>query len=83
MNGGELVSGPDGEDDEEHEAGEVDGAPSAETGDAANVDHRDVSEPHSKGEEDLWIAEVGRTYGDLCDERADKQAGGHARQAEE
>ena len=50
---------------------------------AADVDHRDVDEPHGEGEEDLGVAEVGGADGVLGDERADEQAGGHAGQAEE
>ena len=40
VDGRELVGGPDGEDDEEDEAGEIDGAASAQAGVAADVDHR-------------------------------------------
>ena len=50
---------------------------------AADVDHRDVGKPHGEGEEDLGIAKVRRTDGDLGDERADEEAGGHAGKAEE
>ncbi len=67
----------------EDEAGEIDGAASAKTGVAADVDHRDVDEPHGEGEKDFGIAEVGWADGGLGDERADEQAGGHAGQAEE
>jgi hypothetical protein len=80
---GELVCGPDGKDDEKDEAGEIDGAASAEAGDAAKVDHRDVDEPHGEGEKDLGIAEVRGAYRDLGDERSDEQTGGHAGQTEE
>ena len=59
----ELVGGPDGEDDEEDEAGEIDGAAAAEAGDAADVNHRDVGEPHGKGEQNLGVAEVGGADG--------------------
>jgi len=83
VDGGELVCGPDGEDDEEDEAGEIDGAASAETGVTADVDHCDVGQPHGEGEKDLGVAEVRRADGGLRDERADEQAGGHAGEAEE
>ena len=83
MNGGELVSGPDSENDEKDKAGEKDGAASAKAGDAAEVDHRDVDEPHGEGEEDFGIVEVGGTNGYLGDKRADEEPGGHARQTEE
>lgn len=63
-----MVGGPDGEDDKEDEGGEVDGATSAETGDAADVDHCDVDEPHGEGKEDFGIAEVRGSNGDLGDE---------------
>ncbi len=83
MDGGELVGGPDGEDDEEDEAREIDGAASAEAGVAADVDHADVGQPHGEGEQDLGVEEVGCADGLLGDERADEEAGGHAGQAEE
>ena len=70
VDGGELVGGPDGEDDEEDEAGEIDGAASAQAGVAADEDHRDVGEPHGEGEEDLGVAEVGGADGCLGDERS-------------
>ena len=50
MDFGELVCGPDGEDDQEDKAGEIDGAASTESGVATDVDHRDVDEPHGEGE---------------------------------
>jgi hypothetical protein len=80
---GELVCRPDGEDDQEDEAGEIDGAASAQPGVTANVDHGDVGQPHGEGEEDLGIAEVRGSDGGLGDERADEETGGHAGQAEE
>ena len=83
MDGGELVCGPDGEDDEEDEAGEIDGAAATQACRAADVDHGDVGQPHGEGEEDLGVSEVGGTDGGLGDERADEQAGGHAGEAEE
>jgi hypothetical protein len=83
VDGGELVGGPDGEDEEEDEAGEVDGSSSAEAGDAADVDHPNVDEPHGEGEEDLGVAEIRRADGGLGDERADEEAGGHAGKSEE
>jgi hypothetical protein len=83
VDGGELVGGPDGEDDEEDEAGEVYGSSSAEAGDAADVNHRDVDEPHGKGEENLGVAEVGCSNGDLGDERANEKTCRHAGEAEE
>lgn len=79
----ELIGRPNREDDKEYKAGKIDGAASAQTGVAANEDHRDVGQPHGEGEEDLWITEVAGTHGDLGDERADEQAGGHAGEAEE
>ena len=72
MHDGELVGRPDGEDYEEDEAGEVDGATSAEAGLAANVDHANVGEPHGEREEDLGVEKVGGANGLLGDERADK-----------
>jgi len=83
VNDGELVGGPYGEDDEEDEAGEIDGFTSAKTGVAADVDHADVGEPHGEGEQDLGVEEVGRTDGLLGDEGTDEEAGGHAGEAEE
>ena len=83
MDCGELVCGPDSKDNEKDEAGQIDGAASAKTGDAAEIDHRDVDEPHREGEEDLGVAEVGGADGGLGDERADEEACGHAREAEE
>src|SRR5260370_11256626 len=83
VDSGELVGGPDGEDEEEDEAGEVDGSSSAEAGDAANVDHGDVDEPHGEGEEDFGVSEVGGADGGLRDERADEEGGGHAGETEE
>ncbi len=43
---GELVGRPHGEHDEEDEAGEVDGAASAETAVSADEDHQHVGDPH-------------------------------------
>ena len=40
VDSGELICGPDGEDEEEDEAGEVDGSASAEAGDAPDVDQQ-------------------------------------------
>ncbi len=82
MDSAELVRGPDGEDDQEDEAGEINGAAAAETGVAADVDHRDVGQPHSKGEENLRVEEVGGTDGLLGDEGADEETGGHAGEAD-
>ena len=78
-----MVGGPDGEDDEEDEAGEIDGAASAKAGVAADVDHADVGQPHGEGEEDFGVEEVGCADGLLGDEGADEEAGGHAGEAEE
>ena len=83
MYGGKLICGPDGEDEEEDEAGKVDRSASAEADDAADVDHRDIDEPHGESEEDLGVAEVRRTYGGLGYKRTDKEAGGHAGKSEE
>ena len=83
MDGGELVGRPDGEDHQEDEAGEIDGAASAEAGVAADEDHADVGEPHGEGEQNLGVAKVGDAVGDLREERADEEAGGHAGQTEE
>ena len=83
MDNGELVCGPDGEDDEEDEAGEIDGAAPTQTGRTANVNHGDVGEPHGEGEKDFGVAEVSGPDGGLGDERADEQAGSHAGEAEE
>ena len=83
VDGRELVRSPDGEDDQEDKAGEVDGAASAQAGVATDEDHADVGEPHGEGEKDLWIEEVAGTDGLLGDERADEQADGHAGKAEE
>ena len=58
VDGGELVGGPDEENDQEDEAGEIDGAASAQAGGAADVDHRDVGEPEGEGEQDLGVGEV-------------------------
>ena len=78
-----LVGCPDGEDDEEDEAGEVDGAASPKAGVAADEDHGNVGQPHGKGEEDFRVEKVGRTNGLLGDDGADEQTGGHAGEAEE
>ncbi len=78
-----MVGSPDGEDDEEDEAREVDGASSAKTGVAADVDHANVGQPHGEGEQDLGVKEVRWTDGLLGDEGADEETGGHAGQAEE
>jgi len=78
-----LIGSPDGEDDEEDEGGEIDGAASADTGGAANVDHCDVGEPHGEGQKDLGVAEVRGTDSSLRDEGADEQASGHAGKAKE
>ncbi len=83
MDGAELVGNPDGEDDEKDEAGEIDGAASAQAGLAADEDHADIGQPHGEGEQNLGIEEVGGSNGQLGDERADEQAGGHAGQTEE
>lgn len=83
MDSGELVGGPDTEDNHEDEAGEIDGTASAEAGVAADVDHSDVSKPHGEGQEDLGVAEVRCAVGDLREERAHQQAGCHAWKAEE
>ena len=48
MNDGELISSPDGENDEEDETGEIDGAASTKAGVATDVDHADVGEPHGE-----------------------------------
>jgi len=80
---GELVGSPDGEDYEEDETGEVDGATSAEAGVAADIDHANVGEPHGEGEENLGVEKVGGADSLLGDERADEEAGGHARETEE
>ncbi len=83
MDGRELIGGPDGEDDEEDEAGEIDGATTAEAGVLADVDHADVSEPHGEREEHFGVAKVGGADGEFGDGGADKKASGHAGQAEE
>jgi len=83
MDDGELVGSPDSEYNQEDEAGEIDGAASAEAGVTTNVDHADVGEPHCEGEEDLGVQEVRRADGLLGDERAYEEAGGHAGEAEE
>lgn len=83
MNGGELVGGPDGDDDEEDEAGEVDGAASAQAGVTPDEDHEAVGEPHGEGEKDLGIVEVGGADGLFGEGGADEQAGGHAGEAKE
>jgi hypothetical protein len=83
MYGRELVGGPDGEDDEEDEAGEVDGTASAEAGVTTDVDHANVGQPHGEREQDFGIEEVAGTNRLLGDERADEQAGGHAGEPEE
>jgi hypothetical protein len=83
MDRGELVGGPDGQNDEEDKAGEIDGSASAQAGVPADVDHKDINEPHGKGEKDLWIAEVGWPDSCLGDERANEQTGGHAGKSEE
>jgi hypothetical protein len=83
VDGRELIRGPNNENDEEDKGGEIDRAASTEAGGTADVDHCDVGEPHREGEEDLGIAEVRGADCGLCDERADEQAGGHARKAEE
>jgi hypothetical protein len=72
VDGGELVRGPDGEDDQEDEAREIDGAAAAQTCRAADVDHGDVAQPHGEGEEDFGVAEVGGADGGLGDKRADE-----------
>lgn len=82
MDGGELVGGPDREDDEEDEAGEIDGAASAQARVTANKNHAAVGDPHGEGEEDLGVAEVGGAVGLLGDERTEEQAGGHAGETE-
>ena len=83
VHGGELVCGPDEEDDQEDEAGEIDGAAAAQAGGAADEDHGDVGQPHGEGEQDLGVAEVLCAVVLLRDDGADEQAGGHAGQAEE
>ncbi len=83
VNDGELIRGPDGEDDEEDKAGEIDGTASAEAGVAADEDHGDVGQPHGEGEQDFGIEEVRRPDSLLGNDGADKQAGSHAGQAEE
>lgn len=83
MDGGELVGCPYSEHNEKDEARKIDGATSAQTGMAADVDHRYVSEPHRKGEKYLRIAEVARAHRRLCDERSDKQTCCHAGEAKE
>ena len=83
MDYAELVGGPDGEDDEEDEAGKIHGAASAQTGLATDVDHADVSKPHGEGEKNLGVAEVTGTDRDLSYKGADEQAGGHAGKAEQ
>lgn len=83
VDGRELISRPDDENDEEDKGGEIDRAASTEAGSTADVDHCDVGKPHCEGEEDLGIAEVRSADCGLCDERADEQTGGHAGEAEE
>ncbi len=83
MDGGELVCCPYGEDDEEDEAGEIDGAAATQTCRAADVDHGDIGQPHGEGEKDFGVSEVGGADRGLGDERADEEAGGHARETEE
>jgi hypothetical protein len=83
VDGGELVGSPDRENDEEGEAGKVDGATPAQAGVAADEDHEAVGQPHGEGEEDLGIEEVMRPDGLLSDPGADEEAGGHAGKAEE
>ena len=83
MDGRKLVCGPYREDDEEDEAGEVNGASSTQTCRAANVDHCDIGEPQCEREEDLGVAKIGCADRDLGDKGADEESGGHARQAEE
>jgi hypothetical protein len=83
VNGGELVRRPDAKDDEEDEAGEKDCAFAAQAGVTADVNHADVGEPHGEGEEDFGVCEVAWAVGDVGEERADEQAGGHARESEE
>ncbi len=63
VDGGELVGGPDGEHDEEDEAGEVDGAAAAQAGVAADEDHADVGDPHGEGEQHLGIEKEGGADG--------------------
>ena len=83
VNDRELVRRPDGEDDEEDEAGEIDRASPAQAGVAADEDHSDVGQPHGEGEQHLWVEKVRRPDGLLGYDGADEQAGGHARKAEE
>jgi len=78
-----LVGRPDSEDDEKDEAGQIDGAASAQAGVAADEDHGDVGQPHGEGQQDFGIEKVRRTDGLLGDDGADEQAGGHAGEAEE
>jgi len=62
VDGGELVCRPDGEHDQEDEAGEIGCAAATQAGLAADVDHSDVGEPHGKGEQYLGVAEVGGAH---------------------
>ncbi len=83
MDRGELVCGPDGEDDEEDKARQVDGTASAQTGVAADEDHGAVRKPHGEGQEDLGVGEEGGAVDLLGEGGADEKAGGHAGEAEE
>ena len=68
VDGRELVGSPDAEDDQEDEAGEIDGAAAAQAGVAADEDHGEVGEPHGEGEQDLGIEEVAGADGLLGDQ---------------
>ena len=83
MDGGELVGGPDGEDDEEDEAREIDGAASAKAGVAANVDHAGCRRATWRRRGEFWGrgSRMGQQW--LGDERADEQTCGHAGEAKE
>ena len=83
MDCGELVCDPHGEHNQKDEAGEVDGSTAPETGDAADVDHCNVNQPHGECEKYLGVAEVRNADGGLGDEGSDEKAGGHAGEAEE
>ena len=63
MHDGQLVGGPDCENDEEDEAGKIDRAASAQAGVATDVDHRNVDNPHGEREEDFGVGEEGRAGG--------------------
>ena len=83
MNGGELVRSPDEENDQEDEAGEVNGAAATEARGAADKDHSDVGHPKAEREQNLGVAEVLGAVVRLRDNGADEQASGHAWQSEQ